>query len=181
MLIDPEIEAIAKSYEVIKDLDPASKKRVISWLVNKFQYTVDDAHHTNMHAGGSGMMNAGNNAEAAKVLPEDLTGFETAEALYTSLFTKTEPEKVLVVAAYLQEKEGLSELGGRRINSELKKIGEGVKNITAAISSLTKKTPPLMTQSKKEGSSPQAKKQYQVTADGIEKVNQALKKGKLKL
>ncbi|MEL7118872.1 MAG: hypothetical protein AAFO07_05510 [Bacteroidota bacterium] len=182
MLIDPEIEAIAKSYEVIKDLDPASKKRVISWLVNKFQYTIDDAHHHgNIHAGGSGMTNAGNNADVTKELPEDLTGFETAEALYTSLFTKTEPEKVLVVAAYLQEKEGLVELGGRRINSELKKIGEGVKNITAAISSLTKKTPPLMTQSKKEGSSPQAKKQYQVTADGIEKVNQALKKGKLKL
>ena len=60
-------------------------------------------------------------------------------------------------------------------------MNQGVKNITAAISSLTKKTPALMIQNKKEGSSPQAKKQYHVTEEGIKKVNEALKKGRLKL
>ena len=181
MLIDPEIEAIVKSYEVIKDLDSASKRRVITWLVNKFDLSgempatkgISSVMGKNSALAGPGMVEM--------ELPEDLTGFETAENLYNQIATKTEPEKVLVVAAYLQEKLHLTELGGRRINTELKRMNQGVKNITAAISSLTKKTPPLMSQNKKEGASPQAKKKYHVTEEGIKKVNEALQKGKLKL
>ena len=181
MLIDPEIEAIVKSYEVIKDLDSASKRRVITWLVNKFDLSGE------LPAAKSGLSSMGKNAGlmssgmSEMELPEDLTGFDTAEGLYNQISTKTEPEKVLVVAAYLQEKLLLNELGGRRINTELKRMNQGVKNITAAISSLTKKTPPLMSQNKKEGSSPQAKKKYHVTEEGVKKVNEALQKGKLKL
>lgn len=176
MLIDPEIEAIVKSYEVIKDLDSASKKRVITWLVNKFDLS---GEIPSMNGGTSSLL-AGKATQVVE-LPEDLTGFDTAESLYNQIATKTEPEKVLVVAAYLQEKLELTELGGRRINTELKRMNQGVKNITAAISSLTKKTPPLMSQNKKEGSSPQAKKKYHVTEEGIKKVNEALHKGKIKL
>ncbi len=182
MLIDPEIEAIVKSYEVIKDLDSASKKRVITWLVNKFDLSGDlpATKGGASSALGRGVMQAGPGLAEIE-LPEDLTGFETAEGLYNQIATKTEPEKVLVVAAYLQEKLDLQELGGRRINTELKRMNQGVKNITAAISSLTKKTPPLMSQNKKEGASPQAKKKYHVTEEGIKKVNEALQKGRLKL
>ncbi len=187
MLIDPEIEAIVKSYEVIKDLDSASKKRVITWLVNKFGLSSDlpalqEGHKglpgsDSSKTGLSGFISVSPDAP----LPEELTGFENAEDLFNQIATKTEPEKVLVVASYLQEKLNLQELGGRRINTELKRMNQGVKNITAAISSLTKKAPPLMSQNKKEGSSPQAKKKYHVTEEGVKKVNEALQKGRLKL
>lgn len=183
MLIDPEIEAIVKSYEVIKDLDSASKKRVITWLVNKFDLSGEIPAmkgSTSSMLKGKATLQAGHSLQGME-LPEDLTGFDTAEGLYTQIATKTEPEKVLVVAAYLQEKLDLKELGGRRINTELKRMNQGVKNITAAISSLTKKTPPLMSQNKKEGSSPQAKKKYHVTEEGVKKINEALQKGRLKL
>jgi hypothetical protein len=178
MLIDPEIEAIVKSYEVIKDLDSASKRRVISWLVNKFDLS---GELPAMKSGVSRNITQAGPGLSAIELPEDLTGFETAEELYNQIATKTEPEKVLVVAAYLQEKLDLQELGGRRINTELKRMNQGVKNITAAISSLTKKKPALMSQNKKEGASPQAKKKYHVTEEGVKKVNEALPKGRLKL
>jgi len=182
MLIDPEIEAIVKSYEVIKDLDSASKKRVITWLVHKFGLSGDASSLEAGQLGLAGSLDASMGGLPQEVvIPDELTGFDTAEGLYNQIATKTEPEKVLIVAAYLQEKLDLQELGGRRINTELKRMNQGVKNITAAISSLTKKKPALMSQNKKEGSSPQAKKQYHVTEEGVKKVNEALKKGRLKL
>lgn len=188
MLFDPEIEAIVKSYEVIKDLDGSSKQRVISWLVDKFGLSKDGPGQIVRMAGTNGTSSIGMHKEGlahggdiAQQLPEELTGFETVEGLFNQIFTKTEPEKVLVVAAYLQEKGELKELGGRRINTELKRMNQGVKNITAAISSLTKKNPPLMSQNKREGASPQAKKQYHVTEEGIKKVNDSIQKGRLKL
>jgi len=189
MLFDPEIEAIVKSYEVIKDLDGDSKQRVISWLVDKFGLSNDAAIQMKQSAPGMGGRDSAMGHSAmgmAKLspdmpLPEKLTGFDTVELLFNQIYTKTEPEKVLVVASYLQEKSELQELGGRRINTELKRMSQGVKNITAAISSLTRKNPPLMSQTKREGSSPQAKKQYRVTEEGIRRVNESIKKGRLKL
>jgi len=122
MLIDPEIEAIVKSYEVIKDLDSASKKRVITWLVHKFGLSGDASSLEAGQLGLAGSLDASMGGLPQEVvIPDELTGFDTAEGLYNQIATKTEPEKVLIVAAYLQEKLDLQELGGRRINTEREK------------------------------------------------------------
>jgi hypothetical protein len=81
---------------------------------------------------------------------------------------KTDTERVLAVATYLQEYGGQTELTGAQINSELRHMGHGVSNITDVINTLKDKKPQLMIQTRKEGTTKQARKKYKVTAAGIE-------------
>ena len=204
-----EIEVLSKSYDLIKHLDDDEKRRVIQWLVSKF-----DLLKTNVFQGaiqkldeqslGGMPVVSVSNVETAPALPTtsvisapakkekqevnvlkevvtpDLTGYSIS-GLFDRVHTKTDVARVLLVAAYLQEKGGSEELGSRQINKELKNIGRGIKNITQAINSLLKKEPQLLKMTRKTTTSQQGKKKYVVTKLGIEKVKESLKSGLLKV
>ena len=204
-----EIEVLSKSYDLIKHLDDDEKRRVIQWLVSKF-----DLLKTNVFQGaiqkldeqslggmsvvpvtGSEVSSSVSNtttfsaparSEASEVnilkevVTPDLTGYSIS-GLFDRVHTKTDVARVLLVAAYLQEKGVSDELGSRQINKELKNIGRGIKNITQAINSLLKKEPQLLKMTRKTTTSQQGKKKYVVTKLGIEKVKESLKSGLLKV
>jgi len=98
---------------------------------------------------------------------KDLSSFESVADVFADAKAKTEPDKVLVVGAYLQQKKGVNELTGREINMELNLLGHGVKNITVAINSLINRKPHLMIVIRKEGKLRQAQKKYRVTTEGF--------------
>lgn len=93
--------------------------------------------------------------------------YDTAAELHAALHPSTEPEKALVIGAFLQKKQGLEKLTGQQINGVLKDLGHGIGNITGAIQSNIDQRPSLMIQLKKRGSSRQARKEYKVTEEGI--------------
>ena len=108
----------------------------------------------------------------SKTRPIDTKGlglkrYKTIENLFLVANVTTVASRILLTAAYLQEKMGFTEVSSFDINSRLKKLGYGVSNITTAINGLLNKKPPRMTQTKKEGDSKQAKRKFVVTEEGI--------------
>jgi hypothetical protein len=61
------------------------------------------------------------------------------------------------------------------VNTRLKDLGHGVGNITRAFEALKDEKPALIVQTKKEGSTQQARKKFRVTAEGKKKVEGMLK------
>lgn len=95
------------------------------------------------------------------------TEFETIEDLFLRVNAKKVSHRILLVAAYLQEKGNLRELSSIDINSQLKKLGYGVPNITTLINGLLKKTPPQIVVTRKDGDTKQSRRKFKVTEKGF--------------
>lgn len=75
-------------------------------------------------------------------------------------------ERILVVASWLEGSTGGTDWTAQALNDELKQLGEGVPNITDALSTLIAKKPALIRQTRKTGRTQQARKRYTLTAAG---------------
>jgi hypothetical protein len=172
MIDDPEINAIEASYTAIKDLEEDAKVRVIKWIISKFS----------LQASFNAAVNPANKTKEAtpqfvETLPKNnsaLSSFTHLSELFSQAEPKTDVERALVVAAFMQEVQQQPELTSRLINDELKHMGYAASNITATISLLISKRPNLMIQTRKEGKSQQAQKKYRVTTEGLKFVNEML-------
>jgi len=98
-----------------------------------------------------------------------------------SFFSKAKPEvqteKVLVVAFWLQEYQQIDDLDSQRINTELKHLGHGVSNITRTLEYLMETKPAMVIQTRKSGSSQQARKSFRVTTEGANRVRSMIEAG----
>lgn len=86
----------------------------------------------------------------------------------------TMSDKALLGAYYLTRTRGEDTVTSQAINSELKRNGLAISNITRAIEANMRPDRPLMVQEKKMGSTKQARKQYRITPAGIEAVERRL-------
>lgn len=96
-----------------------------------------------------------------------------------SLLTRWTPttmsDKALLGAYYLSRVRGDDTVTSQAINSELKRNGLAISNITRAIEANMRPDRPLMVQEKKMGSTKQARKQYRITPAGVEAVERRLR------
>jgi hypothetical protein len=85
------------------------------------------------------------------------------------LFSKanTNTAKILLAAAYLQEKSNLKELGSYDISTLFKKIGEEVNQPSSAINNLMSKKPPLLLQTGTQGTGLKSRRKFRVTEEGL--------------
>lgn len=155
---EPELKAMKAVYDALSELDEDAKKRVIDWVIGKFAL---GRSKQKADRGAIGIQPISGTGET------NLASFSSVADLFAMTNPKSEADKVLVVASYLQEAKNLSELTGREVNKELTHLGHGVKNITAAINTLMNKKPKLMIQTRKEGKTKQAQKKYKVTTEGL--------------
>jgi hypothetical protein len=163
MSADPEFRAMASVYEALAPLDDESRARVLRWVTDRFGYspprrpnpnalgTTDDAVHAN-----------GELADEA----------DLAETFARAQPT-TEMDKVLVAAYWFQER-GAKDQESQSLNKELKNLGHGIDNIARAVSNLTETRPALVIQTRKTGSTRQARKRFRVTQEGINRVRRML-------
>lgn len=86
----------------------------------------------------------------------------------------TMSDKALLGAYYLSRVRGEETVTSQAINSELKRNGLAISNITRAIEANMRPDRPLMVQEKKMGSTKQARKQYRITPAGIDAVERRL-------
>jgi hypothetical protein len=89
---------------------------------------------------------------------EDLLLFSTAH---------NNTAKILLAAAYLQEKENLKEFSSYDISHLFKSIGEEVSQSSAVLSSLLGKNPPLLVQTGTQGTGEKSRRNFRVTEEGI--------------
>jgi hypothetical protein len=94
--------------------------------------------------------------------------------IYAVANPSSDGEKVLVVGYWFHTARGDGELDSQAINTELKNLGYPITNVTRAVTSLAKSVPRLVVQTKKSGSTKQARKKFKLTVEGIKRVEHML-------
>ena len=99
---------------------------------------------------------------------------ESTTGTLNELLDRAEPsnrqERILTVAYWLQVEQGHAEWTSQAVNDLLKDLGEGVPNITDALTSLVARRPSLVRQIRKTGRTQQARKRYSLTEVGRQAV-----------
>ena len=155
MVQDEEIKAMETIRETLAKLDEPGVARVLRWASDRFKVT-----STIPSGAGSAAQN-----EAT---------FQDFASLYDRTNPSTDAEKALVSGYWFQVVQGQQDLDAQQMNAELKNLGHGISNITTAMSDLIERTPRLVMQTRKSGTSKQARKKYRLTVEGTRKVKEML-------
>ncbi len=156
MVEDPEIGAMASVAEILSNLDSKAVERILRWAAQRFNVSFGPQSKAGRPAG----------AEAVNSTKTDLPDF------FSRLNLTTENDKVLAAGYWFQQIEGQEELDAQQLNSHLRHLGHAISNITRTFGRLMEQRPQLVIQTRKGGSSKQARKKYRITAEGIRAVEQ---------
>jgi hypothetical protein len=164
-----EIEAMGAIDKAMGGLQADEQKRVLRWAIDKF-------------GGGevalSGEGGGGQRAPSSGTVSEDGRGpaaYERISDLMDAAHPTTTVDHVLVASYWFQAIRGQENFTGQAVNSELKDLGQGSKNITDAYTSLMQRRPPAVRQVQKSGSTRQARKRYRLTEVGIRSVERMIR------
>lgn len=195
MYQDPEINALSNVYEILKGFDNDQIKRIINWVTGKFELDKHPDLKTGQRkvdltpqpapAEGvepvvepvkkrrgrkPGQVRPRGEETTPQPVASGIKGFMKYDSLKEILNASTKKKtgaKMLLAAAYLQEKENLKELTSYVISSRLKKIGEEIKHPSATINNLISRKPPLLFQTGKHGTSVKSRRKFRVTEVGL--------------
>lgn len=154
-----ELKAMAQVESALKGLTDEEVGRVMQWANARFKALKGSAGKGDSGGGGR----------------QDIEEHGDLATFYSAAGPETDADKALVVAYWLQHREGVSDVEAQTVNTRLKHLGYGVGNITRAFETLKDEKPSLIVQTKKEGSTKQARKKFKVTAEGKKKVEGMLK------
>jgi hypothetical protein len=166
--LSAELKAMAQVEAALKGLAEDEQSRVMQWAISRFRGGIALVDSNTDKRNRDGQLS--NSAESVPAT-ESSDDFPT---FYDAASPKTDPEKALVCAYWLQYKEGASDVEAQRVNTSLKHLGHGVSNITRAFEGLKSQKPALIVQTRKEGTSQQARKKFKVTAEGKKTVERML-------
>ena len=191
MYHDPEINALSNVYEVLKGFNNDQIKRIINWVTGKFELDKPPDLQTvqnevalspqpapeetvepvkKRRGRKPGKVQPAAEETQPQTVPSQLKGFlkyDSLKEIFNASTSKRPGEKMLLAAAYLQEKENFKELSSYDISSSLKKIGEKVNHPSAAINSLVSKKPPLLLQTGTHGAGVKSRRKFRVTEEGL--------------
>lgn len=159
---DDELKAMGEIQRVLSKIEPATAARVARWAAER--YRAFSAERTLLGAADGFGTGSGSGAG-------DLA------ATYEAANPTTTRERVMVVTYWFQVAQGQTDVDSQSVNSELKQLGHGLKNITGAFTDLIREKPQLMLQVRKSGSTRQARKKYRLTNEGIKKVKALMAPG----
>lgn len=158
---DPEIDAMSQVAAALSDLEDEAQGRVLRWAVERYGVA----------------LKMGGKRDQSSVAPSDpITDEEIAEKsptfehfaeLFAAAQPKTNDDKALVTAYWVQVIQGRDTWASRLLSAELKNLGHKVPNITHALTSNMQKKPQRVIQLQKSGNAKQANKVYKVTHEGI--------------
>lgn len=167
-----ELDAMRIVAQALQSIEPASRERVLRWAMDRFAAAP---------ALPSTPMTASEARRSTTLTPvtSDLSTHqsEALAELYAACDPRTDADKTLIVSYWLQEVQGAQGIDAQSVNSELKQLGHGVGNITRAFDRLKETRPQLMIQTKKSGTTRQARKTYRVTVEGRRCVQAMMNRG----
>jgi hypothetical protein len=163
---DPEVEAMGTLAGALDPLEPEAAGRVLRWAAERYGVTMAPARGKTKHQNGGG-------SDFGGETPGD---FAELSDLVSAASPATDEDRALVVAYWFQDgqEEKQPDVSGQQVNKELKNLGHGVKDITKVFSSLIATSPQQVIQTRKSGTSRQARKRYKVTKAGIARVQELL-------
>lgn len=159
--IRAETEAITKIAEALSPLTSEGVQRVLRYINQTYQLRGTPPTTFEKASSSEGQ--------------ENQTFLEFHELFDAALpETSTGPERALVAGYWLQVLQKNEEWDSFLVNKELKNLGYPASNITRDIDVLIKRTPRWVHQTKKGGSSQQARKTYTLTQEGIRAVQRMI-------
>jgi hypothetical protein len=168
MAQDKEVTAMGTIAGALAGLDEGATGRVLAWAAQRFGVELQVPARNGLDEGKSGI-------SREEDLPDHGGGFTDFVDLIDAAGPRTDPERALVSAYWFQVVGGAADFPSQQVNEALKDVGQGVGNITDALTKLQRRKPALVRQVAKAGKSRQARKRYKVTAAGIEAVRQMLR------
>ena len=159
--MDTETQAMAQIIEAFKDLDELARSRVLRWAADRFQLSARPTPPSSVVA----PVSSGENE--ARV-------FSDLASLYDAANPESQADKALVVGYWIQVVGGSEDWESQSVNAELKNLGHGVGNITDVLNTLINQSPRLVIQTRKSGTTKQARKRYRMTTEGIRKLKAML-------
>jgi hypothetical protein len=167
VMSDPEIDAMSAVATALSELDDAARARVLRWAVERYGVSVPSAGRS-AERGGSG---GGSQIRSGEISDEEIAHqaptYEHFAELFAAASPRTNEDKALVAAYWVQVVRVHDSWPSRLLNVELKNLGHSIPNITEALSANMRKKPQRVIQLKKSGSSRQAPKTYKVTHEGL--------------
>ncbi len=162
MSAENEIKAMGAVAAALELLDDEGRARVLHWAAS--HYGLTGLAHGPIFRGGKSWT-------SSNASPQVSGAYETFAELFNAAGPKTEKDKSLVAAYWVQICEGVESFQSQALNDSLKDLGHGIGNITEALSQLKNDRPALLLQLKKSGNSRQARKTYKLTQEGIKRVD----------
>lgn len=166
---DKEFAAMHTVFSALNPLDEEARQRVVDYVSSRLGLVVTAArkHAFGKHDALDGITHDEVESEAPAHTNGSSPNFEHLAEVFDAVDPRTDRDRALVAAYWLQTSSGASSVDGLSINKELKHLGHGLGNVTRAIDGLKATKPALMIQLKKSGKSQQARKEYKVTAAGV--------------
>jgi hypothetical protein len=161
-----EIDAMKLIAEAFSKINDDEKTRVLKWAVDKYRPTSAAKQQE------PAISLATPRTDGLPVAPSG--DFPDLATLFHAANPNTGNEKALVVAYWFQVINNQQDLDSQQLNTELKQLGHGVLNITRCLDLLISTQPQLVIQTRKSGTTKQARKKYRLTAAGINRVKQML-------
>ena len=163
----PELEAMKAIAKALSGLNGEARVRVMHWVGDKF----------NLSFAARGKV-SGKPDQVSEEDEGSVSQFKTFADLYAAAAPALDTERALVAGYWHQFEDPKAEFGSQAINTALKNLGHGVVNITQALDGLKDQKPALVMQTRKAGTSQQARKTYKLTEAGKTAVELLMKKKK---
>jgi len=161
--LSDELKAMAQIENALSGLTEEMRSRVLRWAGDRFGVAFE------------GIRDKQGAASPDKEEKQtEATEYGELSEFYGAVAPSTEADRALVVAYWFQYKQGQEDFEAQQVNKELKHLGHRVGNITVAFNTLKKQKPALVVQTRKEGTTKQARKKYRVTVEGKKAVEKML-------
>jgi hypothetical protein len=158
-----ELKAMAEIASIFAGLEEEEIQRVLRWVNEKYR------------------MRPGGTAPTAAVNVPGLTAEKKEFADLPALYDVAKPtnglERILVGAYFYQVIKGEADFDSQSLNTQLKHLGYPSSNITRDMESLVNRSPKLAIQTRKEGTTQQARKKFRLTMEGVRAVEAMLLRG----
>lgn len=163
---DNEFAAMQTVFAALESLEDNARQRVLGYVMSRLSIAPVSAGKNNASSSGA--------SDAADTDAKTDTDFEEFGELFDAFDPRTDVERALVAAYWYGVSEGHDTFDSQSLNAMLKNLGHGLTNITRALGGLTDQKPALVIQTRKSGTSKQARKTYKLTRSGKKLVEDRL-------
>ena len=172
---DPEIEAMGRLATALDSLADDARARVLRWAADRYGASVSVATETFARAR---MLPRDQELEdrprATEVREAPERRFEQFVDLFDAVDPKSDVDKALTGAYWLQVVSKQDSWQSLRVNNLLKDMGHGVANVTSALRTAQERKPALVRQVHKSGRAQQSWKTYKLTTAGVSHIRRKL-------
>ena len=179
--LSAELDAMKSVAQTLQNLDADATRRVLKWCLDRYQVAAPAPAAPPRPAQSAAQSHGGSHAAHhdgdSPPAPREPQAFADFADLFDAANPDTAVEFALIAAYWFQAVQKHTELDSQQLNGALKNLGRPSSNITRDLDSLMTRTPRLVIQVRKDGTTKQARKRYKLTTEGVRTVERMLARG----